>query len=71
MSIQKGINGETLHQPESKLCQVFVGYRDSNQPGLQCYTHLPEVDPVVVVVVEGAVQVWCELGLVNVLQQGL
>ena len=31
-----------------------------------CHTHLPEVDPVVVVVVEGAFQVTCELGLVDV-----
>lgn len=32
------------------------------------HTHLPEVDPVVVVVVEGAVQVPRQLRLVNVLQ---
>ena len=35
-----------------------------------CHTHLPEVDPVVVVIVEGAFQVTCELGLVDVFQQG-
>lgn len=35
------------------------------------HTHLSELDPVVVIVVEGALQVSCELGLVNVLQQGL
>lgn len=35
-----------------------------------CLTHLPKVDPVVVVVVEGSVQVPGELGLVHVLQQG-
>lgn len=34
------------------------------------HTHLSEADPVVVVVVEGALQVSCELGLVDVLQQG-
>lgn len=42
----------------------------SLQSSHHCHTHLPEVDPVVVVVVEGAVQVSRELGLVNVLQQG-
>ena len=34
------------------------------------HTHLSEVDPVVVVVVERALQVSCELGLVDVFQQG-
>lgn len=34
------------------------------------HTHPPEVDPVVVVVVESAFQVSGELGLVDVLQQG-
>lgn len=36
-----------------------------------CHTHLSEVDPVLVVVMEGALQVSCELGLVDVFQQGL
>lgn len=35
------------------------------------HTHLSELDPVVVVVVEGALQVSCELGWVDILQQGL
>lgn len=40
------------------------------QPRHLHHTHLPEVDPVVVVVVEGALQLPRELGLVDVLQQG-
>lgn len=48
------------------IVKVFISPESKHR----CHTHLPKVDPVAVVVVEGAVQVSRELVLVNVLQQG-